>query len=471
MRLLIFLLLLTFSLTSCMDMTMNVEVDQKGAIRYHGDFDLSSMMPMLMMANEMEGDSTAAEDPIMELLTSGNKVDTVFSFFDMEKEIGENERITQEVKDKIRMRMVIDQDNGSYIMSMLSMFESIEEQEEILSLLDEASMEDLAGLGEDSEMMEGLFMSELDVENGILSFRIKVKDQMEDDVEGMNDYGSFAEAMVPKLKIRLTTPGKVKSVEGANYKMINDWKVLIELPMEVIDPSEEFVTVYFEPRSVFSKPEVTEVWEPKPERISFAGRYKVPSDAIVLLGEKAQEGWIHNNGKPAGWDFNDGVLTVKPGAGDIVTKENFGDCQLHVEWRTPIEEGQGQNKGNSGVFLQSRYEVQVLDSYENETYPNGQAASIYKQAIPTVNASLSPGEWQTYDILYKAPRWNKLGVKEEPARITVIHNGVLIHNNLEIKGTTEYIGLPKNSPHGDAPLKLQDHSHKVSYRNIWLRKL
>lgn len=471
MRALIFFVFVTFTLVSCMDMTMDVEVDQQGAISYHGDFDISSVMPMLIMANEMGGDTTEAENLLMELLTSGNDVDTVFSFFDMGEDLEKRERVPQEVKDKLLLRLVMDQEEESYTMSMLSSFKSFDEQREISSMLDEASMDNLSGLEDGSKMMEGLFISSLDLEKGMLAFKLNVKEKMEGETEGMEDFGSFAEAMSPQLKIRLTTPGKVKSVDGVPFTRINDWKVLLELPQEVNDPDDQYINVHFEPRSVFSKPEVTEVWEPKPERISFAGRYKAPSDAVVLLGENAPQGWIHGNESPAKWDFEDGILTVKPGSGDIMTQESFGDCQLHVEWRTPIEKGQGQNKGNSGIFLQSKYEVQVLDSYKNETYPNGQAASIYKQAIPAVNASLPPGEWQTYDILYKAPKWNQLGIKEEPARITVIHNGVLIHNNLEIKGTTEYIGLPKNIPHGEAPLKLQDHSHKVSYRNIWLRKL
>jgi hypothetical protein len=165
-------------------------------------------------------------------------------------------------------------------------------------------------------------------------------------------------------------------------------------------------------------------------------------------------------------------MTVVKGAGNIVTKRSFGDCQLHIEFRTPaVVVGEGQGRGNSGIFLQSRYEVQVLDNYNNRTYSNGQAGSIYKQHIPLVNACRPPGEWQTYDIIYTAPRFNADGIRIAPGRVTVIQNGVLVQNNVEIRGTTEYDTMPKNFAHGKAPLELQDHGNPVSYRNIWIRDL
>lgn len=220
-------------------------------------------------------------------------------------------------------------------------------------------------------------------------------------------------------------------------------------------------------------PVATEVWKPVP-RVITPGTVTntAPSDAIILFdGENTNE-WTHNDGSSVKWQLADGAMTVVKGTGGIKTRRNFGDCQLHIEWRTPSEVvGKGQGRGNSGIFLQSRYELQVLDNYENVTYSNGQAGSIYKQTIPLVNACRPPGEWQTYDIIYTAPRFNDDGVKIASARITVLHNGVLVQNNTEIKGTTEYIGLPKNSMHGKAPLFLQDHSNPVSYRNIWIREL
>lgn len=151
----------------------------------------------------------------------------------------------------------------------------------------------------------------------------------------------------------------------------------------------------------------------------------------------------------------------------------MGDCQLHIEWRLPAEVvGYGQERGNSGVFLQNRYEIQILDSYNNVTYTNGQAGSIYKQRIPLVNACKKPGEWQSYDIIFMAPRFNEHGRLIIRARITVLQNGILVQNNVEICGTTEYIGLPKNVVHNiKEPLSLQDHGNSVSFRNIWIREL
>lgn len=220
-------------------------------------------------------------------------------------------------------------------------------------------------------------------------------------------------------------------------------------------------------------PKATEVWKPAPRVITpGTATNTAPSDAIVLFNGKNAMEWTHTDGSAVKWDLADNAMTVVKGTGGIKTKRTFGDCQLHIEWRTPAEVvGKGQGRGNSGIFLQSRYELQVLDNHENETYSNGQAASIYKQSIPLVNACRPPGEWQTYDIIYTAPRFNEDGVKVASAHITVLHNGVLVQNNTEIKGTTEYIGLPKNSKHGKAPIMLQDHSNPVSYRNIWIREL
>ena len=173
------------------------------------------------------------------------------------------------------------------------------------------------------------------------------------------------------------------------------------------------------------------------------------------------------------WNVDDGILTVNGGTGDIKTKQAFGDVQLHIEWRTPTEiTGDGQDRGNSGVYLMSRYEIQVLDSFNNRTYSNGQAGSVYKQFSPLVNASREPGEWQVYDIIFLAPRFNDAGGVTAPARLTVLHNGVLIQNHVPIKGSSVFIGDPTYEAHPPkAPLLLQDHSHPVSYRNIWVREL
>jgi hypothetical protein len=220
------------------------------------------------------------------------------------------------------------------------------------------------------------------------------------------------------------------------------------------------------------KPEDTEIWEPEPAMVTPGDHSAPPSDAIVLFDGSGFSNWETANGDAVKWKLENGAMTVQKGAGDIRTKQAFGDCQLHIEWRTPSEVvGNSQGRGNSGIFLQSTYEVQVLDSYNNRTYSNGQAASIYKQHMPLVNASRPPGEWQTYDIIYEAPIFHDDGSLARPAFITVIHNGVLVQNHVMLKGHTPYIGLPKYNAHGELPLRLQDHGNPVSFRNIWIREL
>jgi hypothetical protein len=220
-------------------------------------------------------------------------------------------------------------------------------------------------------------------------------------------------------------------------------------------------------------PKLTEVWEPVPQIVTTGDNGTAPSDAIILFDGKNLDEWTNEKGEAAGWTIHDGIVTVKAGTGAIISKKQFADCQLHIEWKTPSEiKGEGQGRGNSGVFLQNRYELQVLDSYNNPTYSNGQAGSIYKQSIPLVNASRKPGEWQTYDIIYTAPRFNVDSTLKSPAFITVLHNGVLIQYHYQIKGSTEYIGQPKYEKHQfKQPIGLQDHGNPVSYRNIWIREL
>ena len=222
-------------------------------------------------------------------------------------------------------------------------------------------------------------------------------------------------------------------------------------------------------------PEATEFYEPVPPKIE-AGESTTtaPSDAIILFDGSDLSAFVNEkDGSEPTWNIEGDVLTVKPGTGGIKTKENFGDMQLHVEWRSPSEvKGDGQGRGNSGVIIMEKYEVQILDSYENETYTNGQAASIYKQSPPLVNATKAPGEWNTYDIIFTAPRFNENGLLLSPAKLTVFHNGVLVQNNYELRGPTEYIGIPNYTKHDEKlPIHLQDHGNPVSFRNIWVREL
>lgn len=197
-----------------------------------------------------------------------------------------------------------------------------------------------------------------------------------------------------------------------------------------------------------------------------------PSDAVILFDEKGLSSWTDTQGNPVRWKVENGYMEVAAGTGSIRTKSGFGDCQLHIEWASPVVvKGEGQDRGNSGVYLMDTYEVQVLDSYNNETYADGTAAAIYGQYPPLVNACRKPGEWQTYDIVFHAPRFDKDKKLVLPARMTVLHNGILVHDNAVIWGPTAQ-DKPQYAYHPDRmPISLQDHGHPVRYRNIWIREL
>jgi len=198
-----------------------------------------------------------------------------------------------------------------------------------------------------------------------------------------------------------------------------------------------------------------------------------PGDATVLFSGVDLGRWQKDGGGAAGWKVENGYVEVVPGAGGIASRDGFGDAQLHVEWMAPLPAvGESQERGNSGVFLMGRYEVQVLDSYGNVTYPDGQAAAVYGQFPPLVNASRPPGEWQTYDIIFHRPRFDAKGKVTSPARMTVLHNGVLVQDNVVLSGPTAHMRRPPYERHEDRlPISLQDHGTKVRYRNIWIRDL
>jgi hypothetical protein len=198
-----------------------------------------------------------------------------------------------------------------------------------------------------------------------------------------------------------------------------------------------------------------------------------PSDAIVLFDGKSLSQWTNAKGEPAKWKVENGSMEVVANTGSIRTVKGFGDCQLHVEWMAPSPaKGEGQDRGNSGVFLMDLYEVQVLDCYGNKTYADGQTAAIYGQYPPLVNACRPPGEWQTYDIVFHRPRFDKDGKLLAPARLTVFHNGVLVHECAQLTGPTAHKARPPYKMHADKlPISLQDHGHPVRYRDIWIRNL
>lgn len=208
---------------------------------------------------------------------------------------------------------------------------------------------------------------------------------------------------------------------------------------------------------------------PAPETMTPA-----PSDATVLFDGSDLDEWQHGNGDDAKWLLVDGdAMQVERRTGDIHTRQHFGDCQLHIEWASPEEVvGKSQGRGNSGVFFFGRYEIQILDSYENKSYADGQAASLYGQHPPDVNACRGPGQWQTYDIVFEAPRFDDHGNLTRPAYATVLHNGIIVHNRRELIGATSHRNVGKYTAHGDkGPIKLQDHGNPTRFRNIWVRPI
>lgn len=231
------------------------------------------------------------------------------------------------------------------------------------------------------------------------------------------------------------------------------------------------------------KPEETEVWQPVPKVVTpGADCGAIPSDALALFDGKNLDEWVNvSDHQPAKWDLVDGLMRVNKSGGSIETKKKFKDYQLHIEFRIPESiTGSSQARGNSGVFLASTgpgdsgYELQVLDSYQNATYVNGMAGSLYKQAIPLANAARKPGEWNVYDVVWTAPAFNADGSLKTPAYATVFWNGVIVENHFELKGETRYIGKPFYKAYDTAPIKLQAHGDKsepISFRNIWVREL
>lgn len=236
-----------------------------------------------------------------------------------------------------------------------------------------------------------------------------------------------------------------------------------------------------------AKPQDTETWTPVPAKVNVGkapAMVAPPSDAVILFNGKGLDEWVSNadRNKPADWKVDGDALVVNKQAGNIETKRMFGSYQLHLEWKIPANiTGEGQARGNSCVFLASLgkgdpgYELQIVDSYDNKTYVNGMAGSIYKQFAPLVNPAREPGQWQTYDVIWNAPEFEESGSVKRPATVTVIWNGVIVQNNTTLMGPTQYIGKPSYSvKHGKAPIKLQAHGDKsepISFRNIWIREL
>jgi hypothetical protein len=201
-----------------------------------------------------------------------------------------------------------------------------------------------------------------------------------------------------------------------------------------------------------------------------------PADAVVLFDGKDLSNWTDEKGQPTKWVVRDGYMESVKGAGYVRTRQEFGSAQIHVEFATPsVVTGVGQGRGNSGIFVQGKYEIQVLDSYENPTYPDGQCGALYGRALPLVNASCRPGQWQTYDIIYHRPTFDQSGKVTRKAVFTVIHNGILIQDHVALEGGTDYLGAHIVSEYSaipdKGPLMFQDHSNPVRFRNVWVREL
>jgi len=273
----------------------------------------------------------------------------------------------------------------------------------------------------------------------------------------------FAMAFVSQAEADFEKP----VIKEWTVKKVDDKGKTNEIPYMSIDG----ITVHEEDPAVLPQPQVVaSATESTQEK---AGR--APSDAVVLFDGTDMSKWSATDKSPTKWEMKDGAMRPVKGSGMIQSKQEFGSCQLHVEFATPQKvEGSGQGRGNSGVFLMGRYEVQVLDSYENKTYPDGQAGALYGRKPPQVNASRKPGEWQTYDIVFHRPVFEN-GKVVKRATFTVFHNGVLIHDHVELSGGTSWRGSHSISgyePHGDkGPIQLQDHGNPVVFRNIWVREL
>ena len=245
-----------------------------------------------------------------------------------------------------------------------------------------------------------------------------------------------------------------------------------------------FIAPIMAPAALAQLPNYEQVFEPVPELVRSVSNSAAPSDAIILFDGSNMDAWENSiDGSPVEWDIEGNAVTVN-GTGTIKSKHTFGDIQLHLEWRvTDVIQGQSQSRGNSGIFLHSLFEIQILDSWENPTYVNGQAASVYLQYPPLVNVAKKPGEWQSYDIFFTAPIYLDSGTLDTPAYVTIIHNGILVQNHVKILGSTftpgpeynpictPYSFKEKQACDGNMPLLLQDHGQVVSYRNIWLRKI
>ncbi len=483
-------------LSSCGDMNQELIIPYEGDTEYKFSMDLGSIMSMAgAVADEM--DEEKEEDIDISAIMNNpdkmpSKVDTTILFGSEEFTEGVtlNDR-EKYLMNKVSMRLDTDKEQEKMLMEFSIKYADLNEKTETLNLISRVTREqkimkgDTIGLEEEgpNKMLDGIADYILDKELGKITFLdSEVPEEMdkmtgkEKDVEvSPEDLAMMAMMMPGGINTKIVLPGKVFSVKGTeNYKIIDENTVVVTT--KYVDMIKEGAikgySIEYDSGKPISDPKVTEVWDPEPVAVVARDRSKAPSDAIVLFADGDASGFRHYDGSEVKWKVGKKELTAEPGTGDIRSKKDFGSCQLHLEWKSPKEPNKkGQDKGNSGVYFDGKYEVQILNSFENRTYSNGQAGAVYKQHIPLVNATSPTGDWNTYDIIYHAPEFDEDGAKTKSGTLTVIHNGVLIQDHVEIQGTTEYIGRPKNIAHGPGPIILQEHNNYVSYRNVWVRPL
>ncbi len=474
----IFLLFGGLIYSSCTDVDTLTTLDDKGGGEYVISLNIEPILQVSEMASsveeEVEGDM--GSDPFKEFMKYFDRpVDTTSSLYnglgaDYFKDFTAQEK---NLAKKIQMRVSNQYLQDSIMVFLSSSFADGSDRYDQIALLNKAFSERNPSASSDVLRFINPEMK-YDPKGGLLKIG-EVTLNNSDTIYADPDMGGFDELFGEGgYRFIYKLPGKIMSVSNPLYKKLDDetLEYFIEFTDLFATNSIEGATIRFLPTKKITDPKVTEVWEPEPKEVLFKTENNVPSDAIVLFDGTNTDEWVTDKGKPIKWTVEDGVLTVNPGTGSIYTKRKWGDVQLHIEWKSPDEPTkEGQDKGNSGVFFQKKYEVQILNSYRNRTYSNGQAAAIYKQKIPLVNATKPTGEWNVYDIIYRAPQYDSKGIRTKKGNVTVIHNGVIVQDHVDIEGTVEYIGLPKVIPHGDDQLMLQDHSNKVSFRNIWIREL
>ena len=482
MKYFIFLFLGFFLLNSCTDVNQSITIPLEGDIEQKVYLDFSNLSEADQKELDFESMFLGEEVSI--------NLDTTLLFGNQELS-GTSGFTDREIKllNKVSIRILNDVDNKKKEVEFNLNFTDINERNMIMSLIKKA----LDGDGGNNDNLNSksanvqdfLFNSfsnyTLDRKLGVLTF-VDIELPNEIDPFGgraeeptSEELGMIKEVAQGGIVTKIVLPGKVLSVHGTDDYKIMDGNV-VEVNMSYFDmlitSTNIGYTIEYDTGVPITDPKLTEEWETEPVAVIARDRSKAPSDAIVLFGKGDASGFRHYDGSEVKWKVGKKELKAEPGTGDIRSKQDFGSCQLHLEWKSPKEPNKkGQDKGNSGVYFAGKYEVQILNSFENRTYSNGQAGAIYKQHIPLVNATSPTGDWNTYDIIYHAPEFDEDGAKTKSGTFTVLHNGVLIQDHVEILGTTEYIGRPKNVAHGHGPIILQEHNNYVSYRNVWIRPL